>query len=89
MLLLKPRRPLRLLTPGMQHVLEVYSEGRIRQHTFELIPRDGLQNNPWVLREFPQDGIKRAPYLVGGMIPRPAKIQGQLSEGIETLDFRG
>ena len=41
------------------------------------------------MREFPQLGIKLPPHFVGGMIPRPAHIQGQLGQGIESLDFRG
>ena len=41
------------------------------------------------MREFPQLGIKLPPHFVGGMIPRPAHIQGQLRQGIESLDFRG
>ena len=34
-------------------------------------------------------GIKLPPHFVGGMIPRPAQIQGKLRQGIEPLDFRG
>ena len=89
MLLLKPRRRLRRLTLGSQQVINVLTVGRIGQHALELVPRDRLQDNPGVLREFPQRRIKLPPHLVGGMIPRPAQIQGQLRQGIEPLDFRG
>ena len=41
------------------------------------------------MRDLPQFGIKLPPHFVGGMIPRPAHIQGQLRQGIESLDFRG
>src|SRR5208337_2718096 len=32
---------------------------------------------------------KLPPHFVGRMIPRPAHIQGQLRQGIESFDFRG
>ena len=34
-------------------------------------------------------GIELAPQVVGSVIPRPTHIQGQLGQGIESLDFRG
>ena len=76
MALLKPGRRLRSLTLGLQQVINVLAEGGIRQHSLELIARDRLQDNPGVLREFPQRGIKPAPDVIGGVIPRPAQIQG-------------
>ena len=76
-------------TLGSQEVINVLTESRIGQHMFELVPRDRLQDNPRILREVPQGGIKRAPHFVGGMVPRPAHIQGKLRQGIEPLDFRG
>src|ERR1051326_13182 len=39
--------------------------------------------------DFPQFGIKLPPYVVGGMVPRPAHIQGKFRQGIEPLDFGG
>ena len=41
------------------------------------------------MRDFPQFGIKLPPHFVGGMIPRPAHIQGEFRQGIEPLDLRG
>ena len=41
------------------------------------------------MRDFPQFGIKLPPHFVGGVIPRPAHIQGEFRQGIEPLDFRG
>ena len=89
MLLLKPCGRLRRLTLGSQMVINVLAESRIGQHALELVPRDRLQDNPRILREFPQYGIKRAPHSVGGMVPRPAHVQGKLRQGIEPFDFRG
>ena len=89
MILLKPRGRLRRLTLGSQQVINVLAESRIGQHALELVPRDRLQDNPGILREFPQRGIKLPPHFVGGMIPRPAHIQGKLRQGIEPLDVRG
>ena len=89
MALLKPRRRRRRVTLGLQQVIKGLTEGRIGQHALKLDPRDRLQDNPRVLREFPQRRIKPPPHFVGAMIPRPAHIQGQLRQGIESLDFRG
>ena len=86
--MLKPCGRLRRLTLGSHQVINVLAESGIGQHVLELVPRDRLQDNPGVLREFPQRGIKLPPHFVGGMIPRPAHIQGQLCQGIESLDFR-
>jgi hypothetical protein len=38
---------------------------------------------------FPKRRIKLLPYFVASMIPRPAHIQGRLSQGIESLQVRG
>ena len=89
MLLLKPCGRLRRLTLGSQMVINVVAEDRIGQHALESVPRDRLQDNPGVLREFPQHWIKRAPHSVGGIIPRPAHVQCELCQGIEPLDFHG
>jgi len=89
MLLLKPCGRLRRLTLCPQVVINVLTESRICQHMFELVPRDRLQDNPRILREVPQDGIKRAPHSVRGMVPRPAHVQGKLRQRIEPLDVRG
>ena len=41
------------------------------------------------MSDLPQLGIKLPPHFVGGMIPRPAQIQGKLRQGVEPLDFSG
>ena len=76
------------MTPGLQQTVNVLAESRIGQHSLDLVARDRLKNNPWVMRELPQLGIELPPHFVGGMVPRPAQIQGELRQRIETLDFR-
>ena len=87
--LLKPRGRFRRLPPGLHQVIDLLAESGIGQHALDLVPRDRLQDNPGVMSEFPQFGIKLPPHFVGRMIPRPAHIQGKLGQGIEPLDFRG
>ncbi len=89
MILLKPRGRLRRLPPGLHQVIDVLAKSGIGQHALDLVARDRLQDDPGVMRDLPQCGIKLPPHFVGGMIPRPAHIQGQLRQGIESLDFGG
>ena len=89
MILLKPRGRLRRLPSGFDQVIDVLAENGIGQHALDLVARDRLQDDPGVVRDLPQFGIKLPPHFVGGMIPRPAHIQGQFRQGIEPLDFRG
>ncbi len=89
MRLLKPRGDRSRLLLGANEGIYLLAKGRIRQHAFDAIPRDRLQNNPGVLRKFPQDRIKGAPHFVGSMVPRPTQIQGKLRQGIKPLDCRG
>ena len=88
MILLKPRGRLRRLTLGSDRSSTLLRKAGSASTALELVPRDRLQDNPGVMREFPQRGIKLPPHFVGGMIPRPAHIQGELGQGIESLDFR-
>ena len=89
MILLKPRRGFRRLPTGFDQPIYVFPENGISQHALNLIARDRLQDDPGILREFPQWRIKRAPHFVGAMVPRPAHVQGKLRQGLEPLDFRG
>jgi hypothetical protein len=73
----------------MHQAVNFFAKNGIGQHALDPVARDRLQDNPWVMRDFPQFGIKPAPHFVGSMIPRPAHIQGQLGKGIEPLDFSG
>src|SRR5664280_3536765 len=83
------RRSMRSCTPGVHERIDLRAEGRIGRNALEFVPRDRLQNNPGVMSELPERGVKLSPYLVGDMIPRPAHIQGKLGQGIEAFDVRG
>ena len=54
MMLLKPRGRLRRVTLASDQGINVLTVSRVGQHALELVPRDGLQDNAGVLREFPQ-----------------------------------
>jgi hypothetical protein len=90
MILLKPRRGRHCLSFGADEFFDLRAEGRIGQQALKVVPRDRLQDSQGVItREFPQRRIKLPPQCVGGMTPRPAQTQGQFSQVIEPLDFRG
>ena len=89
MIPLKPRGRFRRLPTGFDQTIYVFPESGIGQHALDLVARDRLQNDPGVMRDLPQFGIKLPPHFVGGMIPRPVHIQGEFRQGIESLDFRG
>ena len=88
MILLKPRGRLQCFPPGLHSVINILAKNRVGQHAIDLVARDRLKDHPGVMRDPPKFGIKLPPHFVGGMIPRPAHIQGKLSQGIEPLDFR-
>ena len=88
MILLKPRRSFNSLLPGLPQVINVFTKNGIGKHALDPVSRDCLQNNPWILSEFPQYGIKRAPNSVCGMVPRPAHVQSKLCQRIKPFDFR-
>jgi hypothetical protein len=77
------------VTRASQQVINALAKSGIGQYALDLVARDCLQDNPGVVCDFPQFGIKLPPRLVGSVIPRPAHIQGKLRQGIEPLDFRG
>ena len=53
MILLKPRgRRCRVLL-GFHEGVDLFTEDGIGQHTLKLVPRDRLQDNPRIMREFP------------------------------------
>ena len=89
MILLKPRGRLRRLPAGFDQAIDVFPENGIGQHALDLVARDRLQDDPGVMRDLPQFGIELPPHFVGSVIPRPAHIQGEFRQGIESLDFGG
>jgi len=87
MALLKPRGCLRRLPPGFDQSINDLAEIGVIERTFDLVSRDRLKNDPGVMSDLPEFGIKLAPHFGGTMIPRPAHIQGKFRQGIEALDF--
>ena len=88
MIPLKPRGRFRRLPTGFDQTIYVLPESGIGQHALDLIARDRLQDDPGVMRDLPQSGIKLSPHFVGGMIPRPVHVQGEFRQRIESVDFR-
>ena len=74
---------------GLSERLHLPAEGGIGGHALGLVPGDRLQDDPRIVRELPQRGIQLPPDFVGSVIPRPAQIQCQLGQPIESLDIRG
>ena len=89
MIFLKPGGRRRRLAFAAQQILDGFAEGGVDQNAFEFILRGRLQHHPGVLREFPQGGIQLAPHFVGGVIPRPAQVQRQFRQRIETFHIFG
>jgi len=87
--LLKPGGRLHDLPPGLNQVIYVFSKDGVSQYALDPIARESLQDNPGMLRDCPWFGIKLPPHIVGSMIPRTARIQSQLRQGTESIDFRG
>ncbi len=54
---------------------------------FDLFMGSGLQNYPGVIGDLPKFRIQLPPNFVGCVIPRPTQIQGEICEGIESLNF--
>jgi|GEM_PF-3258462 hypothetical protein len=63
------------------------AESGIGQHALDLVSRDRLQDDPGVMRQFPQRGTWVPPIFVRAMIPRPAHNQGKLGQSIEPIDL--
>ena len=89
MILLKPGGRTRRLPAGFHQAVHIFPKNGVGQYALNLVPRDRLQDDPGILRDLPQFGIKLAPHFVGRMIPRPAHVQRKLRQGIEALDFGG
>ena len=89
MIPLKPRGRFRRLPAGRYQIVDILAKNGIAQHALDAVARDCLQDDPGVMRDLPELGIKLPPHFVGGMIPRPVHIQGELGQGIESLDFGG
>jgi hypothetical protein len=72
-----------------QHYLPAATAYHLRSANRQLDPvsRNRLQDHPWVMRDVPQFGIQLPSHVVGSMIPKPARIQGEFRQRIEPLNF--
>ncbi len=87
MILLKPCRHLRCSPCGFYQVIGCFAETRVRQSAFNLVPRDRLQDDPWVMRDLPQLRIRLPPHFIDGVTPRSMHIQGECRQRIELPRF--
>ena len=85
MISLKPAGRLRDLPLRLDESVHLGAEGWIGQSALDFVPWHRLQDGIRVMSEFPQRGVELSPDLVRAMIPRPAKIQGEFRQGIESV----
>lgn len=89
MISLEPRGRLVRLLPGLDKVVNAFAENSVAQKARDSITRGRLKDNPGIVCEFPQFGIKPPPHAVSGMIPRRVHIERQFSQRIDSINFRG
>ncbi len=87
--LLQPRGRRRSIPPRLHQIVNVFAESRIGWIMLRLFPRNGVQDHPGGVRELPQNGIRLAPYRVGGVVPRRTPIERKRGRGIKPLHVRG
>ena len=80
MIPLKPRGRFQGLPAGFNQAIDIVTENGIGQHVLNPVARDGLQNDPGVMRDFPKSGVKLPPDFVRPVIPRPMHIQGEFRQ---------
>ena len=88
MILLKPSGRLRRLPAGFDQAIDVLPENGIGQHALDLVARDRLQDDPGVMRDLPQFGIKLPPHFVGRSDSTTSAYPGRVPPGNRTLRFR-
>lgn len=81
-----PRRSVRRVTPRLHERLDLRAEAGIGRHPLQPVSRHRLQDDPWIVRTFPQHGIQLPPHVIGAMIPRRTQIQRQLSQVLVSVD---
>src|SRR5271163_3172018 len=79
------------LEPGVRLVSSLSStmdfgkeslETWIGGYALQSFPGNGLQDNPWVMRQIPKFGIQSFPKLVRGVIEGPPQVQSQLGQAV-------
>ena len=71
-----------------RQVIDRLSEGGVGQELFDPVARHSLQDDPRVVRAFPEIGVESSPQAIGGVVPRPAHVQRQFCQRVEALDLR-
>src|SRR5450432_252660 len=84
--LLKPPRRCVCVARGPYQFFDEGAERGLSQHLSKRVARDSLQDDPRIVSELPQHWIETPPDRVSGMIPRPAHVQGELRQGVGSLD---
>src|SRR6266436_3886591 len=55
---------------------------RVGSNTLQFFSRYGLQQNPRIMRQFPEFGVELLPKLIRGVIEGPSKVQSQVGKSI-------
>jgi hypothetical protein len=70
---------------GLHELIDVLAKRRVGEQPFDPLTGDGLQKSAGVVRERPELGIDLMPDVIGAVVPRPAQIERQFGERLETL----
>jgi hypothetical protein len=71
----------------LKQSVETMAELHIAQCSLDLFLRNRPQDDPWILRGFPEFFVERFPQLVRGMVPGPVEIERQLNQRIDTINL--
>ena len=85
--LLKPCGRLQILTLGAYVVFHLLAKSAIGRQRLEFSPRGSLQHDPGIIGQVPEFRIDLTPQLVGGMIPGPPQVQGQIEQGFDACNL--
>jgi hypothetical protein len=70
---------------GIPERLQVAKETRVTGKTLEPLERDVLQQEPWILRAFPERLVQLLPNPIAGVIPRPMQIERERGQARQRL----
>ena len=83
--LLKPCRRFCCAPSRFEEVIYEGTDPGIGKDLSYPVPRHGLQNHPWIVRELPKGRIDLLPQGVNRVVPGPAHVEGKLHESIHAL----
>jgi hypothetical protein len=67
----------------VETVTEIYG----LQRSLDFFVRDRPQDDPRVLRGFPEFLVERFPQLVRGVVPGPVEIERQLDQRVDSINL--